>query len=191
MVPQILLPRLVANHHPESAVRVDINRFLYIQFVPRNHVFRHLCWIVFDHAEMHLLIHEPIVGYAVSLSVLLKQPDDIAVASAIEVLSSSVRHRSDIVLEGIPVIGQGRTVEPSEPGPTYRRTTGRPPKRIEAQAQSKPEKRSPKELALPKNMNPRLPKAEAARTHSSEMRTCSVWGCPTCTGRTRNRHARR
>src|SRR6267154_78544 len=45
MILQILLPRLIAKHDPESSVRIHIDRFLDVQFVVRNRVLPRLRWI--------------------------------------------------------------------------------------------------------------------------------------------------
>src|SRR6266481_3061033 len=52
MILQILLPRFIAKHDPESPVRIHEDRFLYVQFVVRNRVLRRLRWIVLDQTEM-------------------------------------------------------------------------------------------------------------------------------------------
>src|SRR5438445_887350 len=196
MILQILLPRLIAKHDPESAVRIHINGFLHIHVAVRNRVVGGLRWIVFGHLEMHLAIHQPVVNYGICGAVLPIQPNQIAAISAIHVRRTLVHFRNEIISNPIrPVVvsikGKGIALESRAPGPAQRRTAGRPPKRIDFQspykphAHLRPEKRRAEEQAAPEKRNRPRPKAQTAsrpkRPDSSKTRPGYTRTSPTRT----------
>jgi hypothetical protein len=61
MILQILLPRLVAQHHSESAPRIHVDGSLQIQFVERNHVRDGFIAALLNHGEMYVPVHKPVV----------------------------------------------------------------------------------------------------------------------------------
>src|SRR6267142_3052450 len=170
MVLQILLPRFVAKHDTESPVRIHVDRFLHIQLVIRNRVLRRLCWIVLDQAEMHLAIHQPIVGHTICGAILQIQPNEIAFGTAINVHRTFVNLRRNIILKTIPIECRWVAVVSPTPGPPQRGAAGRPPKRIKSQARPKPEKRRAKKHSPTKNVNRARPKAETTRSKSHRMK---------------------
>src|SRR6266436_4232357 len=124
---QILLPGLVAKHHPESPPRIHIDGFLQIQFVEWDHVLGGLCWIILGQAAMNLPIHHPVVGHAVPRAVLLIQPNEIVSLPVINVLRTLVSWQRDIIFKTTP--GKGQRIAIESPAPAQIRTAGRPPKR--------------------------------------------------------------
>src|SRR6266403_1736497 len=186
MVLQILLPRFVAKHDTESPVRIHVDRFLHIQLVIRNRVLRRLCWIVLDQAEMHLAIHQPIVGHTICGAILQIQPNAIAFVTAINVHRTFVNLRRNIILKTIPIECRWVAVVSPTPGPPQRGPAGRPPKRIKSQARPKPEKRRAKKHSPAKNVNRARPKAETTRSKSHRTQT---W--PTRAHKTSGRRNRR
>ena len=61
MILQILLPRLVAQHHSESAPCIHVDGSLQIQFVERNHVLDGSIATFLNHGEMYVPVHKPVL----------------------------------------------------------------------------------------------------------------------------------
>ena len=150
MIPQILLHRLVAHHHPESSTRIHIDGCLQIQVFDAKHVF--------DEAipcpEVNLAVLEPVIGHVIGRAVFQIKLDQVERLSLIAVGRTRVGGRGVlsprvvvrlIDSETIP-IGKGRPgVAVESPAPIIR-TPVRPPSVIEPMP--KPVKARSKEHAM-------------------------------------------
>src|ERR1700720_646846 len=75
MILQILLPRLVAQHHSESAPRIHVDGSLQIQFVVRNYVLDGSIATLLNHGEMYVPVHKPVVDRSIHCAVTQIEPD--------------------------------------------------------------------------------------------------------------------